>query len=75
MNELKDTLLSDLVTTSEAAQITGRDSSVFRHRILDDKLESVLVGGVLFIRRADIVAYIENGCRWPEVVAEPEPVA
>jgi hypothetical protein len=67
MNELKETVLSDLVTTSEAAQMTGRDSSVFRHRILAGKLDSVLVGGVLFVRRADIEAYIANGDRWAEV--------
>jgi len=69
--DIREIPLSDLVTTGEAAQMTGRDQSVFRHAIRRGDLESALLGGVHMLRRADIEAYIERG-GWPK--REPEPV-
>ena len=69
---LQDVPLNELMTTTEAAELTGRDASVFRHAIRRGVLESVLMGNAHMLRRSDIEQYIEDG-HWPEKEAQPEP--
>ena len=72
MDDIRETPLNDLITTTEAAVLTGRDASVFRYAIRRGVLQSVLMGNSHMLRRSDIEDYIREG-HWPARVEEDEP--
>lgn len=69
MRDLTKLKVTELITTAEAAELTGRDQSVFRHAVLKETLNSIKLGGVLFLDRREVLA------RWDLLEPDAEPDA
>jgi excisionase family DNA binding protein len=61
----KINLDQDLITTGQAAQLTGREPSTFRYALMRGDVRARQVGTLWLMRREDIEQYAQTG-HWPE---------
>lgn len=61
---------ADLVTTTEAAELTGRSQGTIRAEILDGRLKATRVEGRWYIDRATLMAWNKRA-RWRPVAKRP----